>query len=83
MNKEKYETFLRETQHTEKSITSRVARLRKVETLFQIDLDTVIHDKGKVNDLLGRLKKEKLDSSNQNLSNALRMYFECVNNIKL
>ena len=78
MNQEKYILFLRETNHTEKSIKSRVARLKKVENVFQIDVDCIINDKNKVHEILDKLKIQNLDSSNQNLANALSMYYTCI-----
>ena len=78
MNQEKYELYLRTTNHTEKSINSRVARLKKIEQIFEIDIDTIIYDENKVNDLLKELKIRNLDTSNQNLSNSLRTYYKCI-----
>ena len=83
MNQEKYKLFLIETNHTEKSITSRIARLNKIEKLFQINIDSIINNKNKVHELLDKLKIQNFDSSNQNLANALRLYYECINNCKL
>lgn len=78
MNQEKFELFLKETNHTEKSINSRIARLKKVEKLFQINIDTIIDDKNKIHEILDELKTKNLDTSNQNLSNALRTYYQCI-----
>ena len=79
MNIEKYELYLRKTNHTEKSIISRIARLRKIENIFGIDIDNIIDDEDKINSLLETLKVQNLDTANQNLSNALRKYYECMN----
>ncbi len=78
MNQEKYKLFLRNTKHTEKSIESRVARLKKVEEIFQIDVDSIIYNEAKVYEILDKLKTQNLDSSNQNLANALRVYYTCI-----
>ena len=83
MNQEKYKLFLKDTNHTEKSIESRVARLKKVEKIFQIDVDSIIYDETKVYEILDKLKTQNLDSSNQNLANALRTYYECITGNKL
>ncbi|MBQ4269275.1 MAG: hypothetical protein IJB97_06480 [Clostridia bacterium] len=80
MNREKYILFLKETNHTEKSINSRLARLKKVEKIFQIDIDSIIYDKDKVKHLLQSLKEQNLDTTNQNLSNAVRKYYTCMTN---
>ena len=79
MNIEKYELYLRKTNHTEKSIISRIARLRKIENIFGIDIDNIIDDEDKINSLLETLKVQNLDTANQNLSNSLRKYYECMN----
>ena len=78
MNQQKYKLFLRETRHTEKSIQSRVARLKNIEKLFQIDIDSIIDDENKINEILDKLKTQNIDSDNQNLANALRLYYECM-----
>lgn len=78
MNQEKYILFLRATNHTEKSINSRLARLKKIEKIFQIDIDSIIYDKDKVQHLLESLKEQNLDTTNQNLSNTVRKYYECM-----
>lgn len=83
MNQEKYKLFLRATNHTEKSIDSRVTRLRKVEKIFQIDIDSIIDDENKANEILYKLKTQNLDTSNQNLANALRTYYESITGNKL
>ena len=83
MNKSKYEAFLRDTNHTQKGIISRVSRLEKIERCFRFDIDTIIFDKVKVINLLNEIKTLGIDSKNQNLSNAVRKYFECMTNDKI
>lgn len=78
MNQEKYKLFLRETNHTEQSIKSRVTRLKKVEEIFQINIDTIIYDEVKVYEILDKLKTQNLDTPNQNLANALSTYYTCI-----
>ena len=58
MNQEKYKLFLTDTKHTEESIKSRVARLKKVEEIFQIDADSIIYDETKVYKILDKLKTQ-------------------------
>ena len=79
MDKQKYELFLRKTNHTEKSIQSRIVRLKKIENIFCIDIDSIIYDKSKVIEILSDLKKLNVDTVNQNLSNAIYKYYECCN----
>lgn len=83
MNIQKYTDFLRKTNHTQKSIDSRIYRLEKIEKTFHLDIDTIIYDKTKVINLLVDMKTKKIDSSNQNLSNALRKYYTCMTNDEL
>lgn len=78
MNKEKYEIFLRQTNHTEKSIRSRIRHLEDIEKLLQINIDTIIMNRNEVILILKELKSK--DTRNQNLSNALRKYYECMTN---
>ena len=78
MNQEKFELFLKETNHTEKSIKSRISRLKKIEDLFQLDVDDIIYDEIKITTLLHKLKAQNLDTTNQNLANALRCYYKCI-----
>ena len=66
MNQEKFELFLKETNHTEKSIKSRISRLKKIEDLFQLDVDDIIYDEIKITTLLHKLKAQNLDTTNQN-----------------
>lgn len=80
MNRIKYEDFLTLTNHTQKSIDSRISRLEKVEKIFQINIDTIIFDKVKVIKLLNDMKTLGIDTKNQNLSNAVRKYYTCMTN---
>lgn len=80
MNALKFEEFLRKTDHTQKSIDSRVSRLKKVEELFNFNIDSIIYDKNKVISILMELKDKRLDSKNENLSNAIRAYYTCMTN---
>ena len=80
MNLLKFEDFLRKTDHTQKSIDSRVSRLKKVEELFNFNIDSIIYDKNKVRNILMELKEKRLDSSHENLSHAIRAYYTCMTN---
>ena len=81
MNEEKFREYLTKTNHTEKSIISRISRLKKIEKLFQLNIDSIIYNKIEVVELLNKIKA--IDTKNQNLSNALRKYYECVTNNKI
>ena len=78
MNKTKYEHYLRSTNHTDKSIIARINNLVKVENYFQLNIDSIINDKDKVITLLREIKRFGIDTKNQNLSNTVRKYYECI-----
>lgn len=73
-----FKEFLFQTNHSEKSIISRVNRLKKIETLFQLNVDTIIHNENEVIQLLLQIKE--IDTKNQNYANSLRKYYECIMN---
>lgn len=78
MKEKTFRKYLAKTKHTEKSIISRVSRLKKVEIYFELDIDSIIFNKTSVIQLLNKIKA--IDSQNQNLSNALRKYYTCMTN---
>ena len=78
MKEIEFRIYLEQTNHTEKSILSRISRLKTVERSFHLNIDSIIFDKEKVICLLDKLKE--IDSKNQNLSNAVRKYYECMTN---
>lgn len=83
MNKLKYKAFLKETNHTEKSINSRVRNLERVERYFKMNIDVIICDKSQVINLLKEIREKNIDTKNQNMSNAIRKYYECITKDKV
>lgn len=73
MQEVKFIEYLTKTNHSKKSIISRVNNLKIIENKFNLHIDSIIFDKEKVVSLL--LKIKNIDTANQNLSNALRHYY--------
>ncbi len=80
MDAKKYEEYLQNNNHTEKSIKSRISRLRQLENMLNFNIDDIIKDRYKVLKLLKKLKAENLDTYNQNYSNTIRKYYKCITN---
>lgn len=80
MIESKFREYLIKTGHTQKSIDSRVSRLKKVEKLFNFNIDSIIYNKNMVVSVLIELKDKSLDSKNENLSNTIRAYYTCMTN---
>jgi hypothetical protein len=62
----------------DKAVRSRIAKARKIEQHFNIDLDTIVADDNKMFDILCHIKREQNDR-NGTISNALRKYYQFAN----
>ena len=81
MNDLKFREYLIKTNHTEKSIISRINKLKSIEDHFHLDIDTLISNKEKVIALLIKIRNAKIeDRRHTPLSNALRKYYNCMTN---
>ena len=69
MQKVKFKEYLTKTGHSKKSISSRISNLTLIENKLNVNIDSIIFNKEKVVNLLFKIKN--IDTTNQNLSNAL------------
>jgi hypothetical protein len=64
--------------YTTKAINKRITSLTRVETLFNINLDSIINDKSEVIKLLCSIRNNGYENQNHTpLSNAIRHYYTC------
>lgn len=73
--------YLTKTGHSKKSVLSRLNNLTFIENKLKINIDSIIFNKEKVVNLLFKIKN--IDTTNQNLSNALRHYYTFMTNDKI
>ena len=66
------------TIHSEKAVTSRIAKANKAESLLGKDLNVIVSDDDLMYESL--LELQKNDNAHNSLQNALRKYYKFVRN---
>lgn len=81
MNEIKFRAYLTKTGHSEKSINSRISKLRSIENYFQLNIDTIITNKERIISLLINIRNSGIEERRHTpFSNALRKYYTCMTN---
>ena len=85
MDREKFVDFLLNKGLTKASVNSRATWVSRVETEMNISIDSIIHDKEKILDLIENVMNCENISAKQryNFPNGIRYYFEFRNGTKL
>lgn len=81
MNEKRFRDYLLKTNHTENSINSRIAKVKKLEDIFKIDMDEIANRKEQVIKLLIKIRDTGIeDRRHTPFSNAVRKYYESITN---
>lgn len=72
-----FKEFLENKNYTTKSISSRMSRARKAETILGYDLNIAVSSETKMMEALKEIKKH--DNREENYQNAIRNYYEFKN----